>query len=151
MYKPFHLIGLELNVSILSAALLGRPTGAARGFEGDVAAVAKRDLPAGERLDGEGGYTVHGRLLPARDSIARGALPIGLAHDVVLKNPIKAGECIAWPDVRLDAAADAVRARARDGGPLRGAPRECRRLVGTERTARPSFRSAGNHGRWRQA
>ena len=66
MYKPFHLIGLELNASILSAALLGRPTGATRGFEGDVAATAKRDLAAGERLDGEGGYTVYGRLLPAR-------------------------------------------------------------------------------------
>ena len=112
MYKPFHLIGLELNVSILSAALLGRPTGATRGFEGDVAATAKRDLAAGERLDGEGGYTVYGRLLPAPDSIACGALPIGLAHDVVLKNPVKAGEGIAWSDVRLDpAAADAVRAR----------------------------------------
>ena len=111
MYKPFHLIGLELNVSILSAALLGRPTGATRGFEGDVAATAKRDLAAGERLDGEGGYTVYGRLLPAQDSIARGALPIGLAHDVVLQNPVEAGEGIAWSDVRLDPAADAVRAR----------------------------------------
>ena len=120
MYKPFHLIGLELNVSILSAALLGRPTGATRGFEGDVAAAAKRDLPAGERLDGEGGYTVYGRLLPARDSIAHGALPIGLAHDVVLTRPVEAGECIAWSDVRLDAASDAVRTRremeARFGG-----------------------------------
>ena len=111
MYKPFHLIGLELNVSILAAALLGRPTGATQGFEGDVVATAKRDLAAGERLDGEGGYTVYGRLLPARLSLERGALPIGLAHEVVLTNPIRAGEGIAWSDVRVDAAAEAVQAR----------------------------------------
>ena len=78
MYKPFHLIGLELNVSILSAALRGRPTGATRGFEGDVAATAKRDLAAGERLDGEGGYTVYGRLLPARTASSVRRSPSGL-------------------------------------------------------------------------
>ena len=77
MYKPFHLIGLELNASILSAALLHRPTGAARRFEGDAVATAKRDLAAGERLDGEGGRTVYGTLLPARTSLERAALPIG--------------------------------------------------------------------------
>jgi len=111
MYKPFHLIGLELNVSILSAALLGRPTGATRGFEGDVAATAKRDLAPGERLDGEGGYTVYGRLLPARTSLERGALPIGLAHGVELVNPVRAGECIGWSDVRVDESAEVVRVR----------------------------------------
>ena len=111
MYKPFHLIGLELNVSILSAALLGRSTGVARGFEGDAVATAKRDLAAGERLDGEGGYTVYGTLLPARASRARAALPIGLAHDAVLLRPVRAGGIVAWPDVRMDEATEAVRAR----------------------------------------
>src|SRR5262249_19666400 len=42
MYKPYHLIGLELNVSILSAVLRGEPTGQPQGFRGDVVAVAKR-------------------------------------------------------------------------------------------------------------
>ena len=125
MYKPFHLIGLELNVSILSAALRDRPTGATRGFEGDVAATAKRDLAAGERLDGEGGYTVYGRLLPARTALERATLPIGLAHDVVLRNPIRAGETVAWSDIRVDEASDAVRARremeARFGGSVANA------------------------------
>ena len=111
MYKPFHLIGLELGVSILSAALLGRPTGAARGFVGDVAAAAKRDLAPGEVLDGEGGRTVYGRLLPARTALRRAALPIGLAHGVRLGSPVKAGEIIGWSDVRVDEAAEAVRAR----------------------------------------
>src|SRR5260221_250849 len=65
MYKPYHLIGLELNISILSAALRREPTGQPFDFHGDVASVAKRDLRAGEMLDGEGGYTVWGRLMPA--------------------------------------------------------------------------------------
>ena len=111
MYKPFHLIGLELNVSILSAALLGRPTGATRDFAGDAVATAKRDLAAGETLDGEGGYTVYGKLLPARTSLARGALPIGLAHGVTLKSAVGAGEIVAWSDVEYDAALEAVAAR----------------------------------------
>ncbi len=76
MYKPFHLIGLELNMSILSAALRGEPTGSTTGFRGDVVAMAKRDLVAGETLDGEGGYTVWGQLMPAADSLTLG----GLAH-----------------------------------------------------------------------
>ncbi len=111
MYKPFHLIGLELNVSILSAALLGRPTGVARGFTGDAVATAKRDLAAGETLDGEGGFTVYGKLLPARTSLERGALPIGLAHGVTLKRPVGAGEIVGWNDVACDPAQEAVRAR----------------------------------------
>ena len=71
MYKPYHLIGLELNISILSAALRREPTGQPHGFRGDVAAVAKRDLRAGEMLDGEGGYTVWGKLMPAAASLER--------------------------------------------------------------------------------
>ncbi|MEL6197266.1 MAG: Gfo/Idh/MocA family oxidoreductase, partial [Pseudomonadota bacterium] len=92
MYKPFHLIGLELNISILSAALLGKATGATLAFEGDVVATAKRDLKAGEVLDGEGGYTVWGKLYPAQRSLELGGLPIGLAHGVRLSNDIAAGQ-----------------------------------------------------------
>ena len=111
MYKPFHLIGLELNVSILSAALLGRPTGATRDFAGDTVATAKRDLAAGETLDGEGGFTVYGRLLPAQTSLRRGALPIGLAHGVTLRRGIDAGEIVGWDDVEYDSTLEAVGAR----------------------------------------
>src|SRR5712672_474682 len=82
MYKPYHLIGLELGMSVLSAALRGEPTGQACGFRGDVVAVTKRALRAGETLDGEGGYTVWGKLVPAERSLLEKALPIGLAHNV---------------------------------------------------------------------
>jgi len=86
-------------------------TGSTQGFNGDVVATAKRSLDAGERLDGEGGHTVYGKLLPAAASLAQSALPIGLAHDVVLRNPISAGQSIAWDDVQVDETRDAVRVR----------------------------------------
>src|SRR4051794_24349996 len=111
MYKPYHLIGLELNISILSAALRNEPTGQPHGFRGDVAAIAKRDLRAGEMLDGEGGYTVWGKLMPAEASLKAGALPIGLAHKVKLKNDIAYGAVVRWEDVEIDAGTDAVATR----------------------------------------
>jgi predicted homoserine dehydrogenase-like protein len=111
MYKPYHLIGLELNISILSAALRKEPTGRPFDFRGDVAAVAKRSLRAGEMLDGEGGYTVWGRLMPAVASLKAGALPIGLAHRVKLKHDIAHGAAVRWSDVEIDADDETVKTR----------------------------------------
>jgi predicted homoserine dehydrogenase-like protein len=111
MYKPYHLIGLELGISVASCALRREPTGCPTGFRGDAVATAKRDLDAGETLDGEGGYTVWGRLMPAADSLAVGALPIGLAHGVRLANPVKQGSPIRWSDVEIDESQEAVKVR----------------------------------------
>ena len=111
MYKPSHLIGLELGISVASAALRHEATGAATGWRGDCVATAKRVLQAGEVLDGEGGYTVWGRLMAASDSAAKRALPIGLAHGVRLKREVAAGQVVSWDDVEYDAASQAVRVR----------------------------------------
>ena len=111
MYKPCHLIGLELGISVASAALRREPTGAPTAWRGDVVATAKRDLIAGEMLDGEGGYTVYGKLLPAADSLRLGGLPIGLAHKVRLVRPVVQGAAVSWDDVEIDATAEAVRVR----------------------------------------
>jgi predicted homoserine dehydrogenase-like protein len=111
MYKPWHLIGLELGISVASAALRGEPTGAPTDWRGDVVSVAKRDLAAGEMLDGEGGSTVWGKLMPVADSLALGGLPLGLGHDVKLKNPIATGQPVRWRDVEIDETAHAVRVR----------------------------------------
>jgi predicted homoserine dehydrogenase-like protein len=111
MYKPYHLIGLELGISVASAGVRGEATGSATGFRGDAVAAAKRALSAGEKLDGEGGFTVYGRLMPAAESLARGALPIGLAHNVVLQRPVGEGEVVRWSDVAIDESAEAVRIR----------------------------------------
>ena len=111
MYKPYHLIGLELNVSVLSAALRKEPTGQPRGFRGDVVAVAKKTLRAGEMLDGEGGYTVWGKVFPAATSLQLGALPIGLAHRVKLTRDVAHGEVVRWSDVAIDTADETVSVR----------------------------------------
>jgi predicted homoserine dehydrogenase-like protein len=111
LYRPFHLIGLELNVSILSAALRSEATGAPTGFRGDVVATAKRDLRAGEMLDGEGGACVWGQLMPARSSLAIGGLPIGLANHVKLVRDVPLGQCITWSDVQVDETDEAYRYR----------------------------------------
>jgi predicted homoserine dehydrogenase-like protein len=110
MHKPYHLIGLELSISVLSAALRGEPTGQAQSFRGDVAAVAKRNLASGEMLDGEGGYTVFGKLMPAAHSLEVGALPIGLAHKVKLLRAVAAGAVVRWSDVAMPDS-EAVRVR----------------------------------------
>ena len=111
LWRPYHLIGLELNTSILSAALLNKPTGSTLGFRGDVVATAKRDLKAGEMLDGEGGHTVWGKLYPAESSLKIGGLPIGLAHKVKLKADIAANQPVRWQDVEVDETLDAVKIR----------------------------------------
>jgi predicted homoserine dehydrogenase-like protein len=111
MYKPFHLIGLELNISIFSAALRNQATGAPICFNGDVVAVAKRDIKPGETLDGEGGYTVWGKLMPSNASVAARALPIGLASDVTVTRPVKQGQVIALDDINADTTAQAWQVR----------------------------------------
>jgi len=111
LYRPFHLIGLELNVSVLSAVLRGEPTGVPSGFRGDVVATAKRTLSAGEVLDGEGGALVWGKLLPARRSLEIGGLPIGLANRVPLRRDVREGQCVTWQDVRVDENTPAYRLR----------------------------------------
>lgn len=103
LWRPYHLIGLELGVSVAYAALLNQPTGSGDAFRGDVAATAKRDLSEGETLDGEGGFTSWGRLMVANDSLSLGAIPIGLAHGVKLKSHIKEGQIITWDDVEIGA------------------------------------------------
>jgi len=102
LWRPYHMIGLELGISVASVALRGEATGAPIAFTGDVVATAKRDLKAGEMLDGEGGYTVWGKLMPAKDSLAIGALPIGLAHGVALTKDIPTGSPVTWDAVGID-------------------------------------------------
>ena len=111
MYKPYHLIGLELGHSVASIAIRGEATGETGDWRGDVVATAKRALRAGEVLDGEGGHTVYGRLMPAADSLRSNALPIGLAHRLKLKHDVPAGQPVSWDDVDCDMQVEAIRIR----------------------------------------
>ncbi len=111
MWRPFHMIGLETSISVLSAVLRNEPTGTPREFRGDAVAVAKRDLAANETLDGEGGYTVWANAIPASRSLALGALPIGLAHHARLKRPVARDAIVSVDDVDLSSDLDVVALR----------------------------------------
>ncbi len=102
LYKRWHLIGLEVGMSVASVALRKEATGVAHCWNADVVATAKRDLKPGELLDGEGGYTVWGKLLPADKSVTMGGLPLGLAHDIKVVRPVKKGQSLCWDDVAVD-------------------------------------------------
>ena len=111
LYKRWHLIGLEVGMSVASVALRSEPTGVATGWNADVVATAKRDLQVGEILDGEGGYTVWGKLLPAETSRKLGGLPLGLAHDIKLLRPVRQGQSLCWDDVAIDTSTRAYQLR----------------------------------------
>lgn len=111
LYKRWHLIGLELPISVASVGLRGEATGVATSFRGDVAAIAKRDLAAGEILDGEGGSTVAGGLRPAAMSVPNGYLPLGLSQHAKLIRPVKDGMPVTYADVVIDENSAAFRLR----------------------------------------
>ncbi|NKC30669.1 NAD(P)H-dependent oxidoreductase [Falsiroseomonas selenitidurans] len=114
LWRPYHFIGLELGVSVASAALRGEATGCAERWAADCVAVAKRDLRVGEVLDGEGGAMVWGRCIPAARSVALGAVPIGLAQGVALARAVPAGALLTEADLAPRAAdgAEALALRA---------------------------------------
>jgi predicted homoserine dehydrogenase-like protein len=101
LYRPYHLIGLELGISVASAALRNEPTGTVEAFHSDVAATAKKALKPGDTLDGEGGYCVNGKLMRSEDSLAKRALPIGLAHRIKITRPVAEGVTVSWDDVAI--------------------------------------------------
>ena len=111
LYKRWHLIGLEVGVSVASVALRNEPTGVAIGWNADVVATAKRDLKPGDMLDGEGGYTVWGKLLPAATSKRMGGVPLGLAHGVKVLRPVAKGQSLNWDDVAMDTSTYAYKIR----------------------------------------
>ena len=111
LYRPYHFIGLELGVSIASVALRGEPTGTSRFFMGDVVATAKKDLKAEEILDGEGGFTVFGTLLPSADSLGRNALPMGLSGKAKVVRTVVKGQILTYSDVEVDTSTLAYRLR----------------------------------------
>ena len=113
MWRPFHMIGLETNTTIMSAVLRNEPTGASCLWKADAVATAKRDLAAGEMLDGEGGFCVWAKAIPARLSDKIGALPIGLAQNVKLKNSLRKDEIIKTSDVELIEVDDIITFRAK--------------------------------------
>jgi predicted homoserine dehydrogenase-like protein len=111
VYRPFHLIGMELAMSVASAVLRGEATGSAEGFMADVASVAKRDLKPGEVLDGEGGYSVFGRLIRADESLSKRYLPMGLSRGAKMIKPVAKDSFVTYGDAEMDENTLAFRVR----------------------------------------
>ncbi len=112
MYRPYHLIGMETPVSIAKAALYGEATGAPEARVCEVVATAKRDLAVGEILDGEGGYTVHGSIVEARQADAEELVPIGLSHGAKVIRPVTRGQMLSTTDTQLPDGGFAAHLRA---------------------------------------
>ena len=102
LYRPYHLLGLELGISVASAALRGEPTGSSHSFVADVAAAAKKDLKPGDILDGEGGYAAYGRLVRAEESVKGKYLPIGLSDKAKVKRPVNKNSILTYEDVEIE-------------------------------------------------
>ena len=111
MWRPFHMIGLETAISVLSAVLRNEPTGCSKEFRGDAVATAKRDLKPGEILDGEGGYAVWANAIPASKSLAVGGLPIGRAQHVKLIRPVAKDTIVTFDDVVIERDLDVLALR----------------------------------------
>jgi predicted homoserine dehydrogenase-like protein len=112
-YRPYHLCYVE-SMFAVREAVKGRPhLQPWCGFRTNVYAYAKKDLQAGERLDGFGGYACYGLIENcARPAVAPG-LPIGLADQVTLLRDVGKDERLAWSDVRYDPADPAFAMYAR--------------------------------------
>lgn len=110
-YKKWHLIGLELGISVANVGIRRESTGTARYFNADVVATAKRDLKVGEVLDGEGGFTVFGKLVPAKTSLKQKNVPLGVAHNVRLVREVKKDQLVTWDDIQVDESLPAVKIR----------------------------------------
>jgi len=111
IWRPYHYIGLELAQSIYSISLDLKPTGFTKNYNSDVGAVAKKDLKAGEKLDGEGGFCARGKLISSQKSKEDGILPLGLTDNAIVKRNIKRDELIKLSDVDLDLPKEVLEAR----------------------------------------
>ena len=111
IWRPYHYIGLELAQSIYSISLDLKPTGFTKNYNSDVAAVAKKDLKVGEKLDGEGGFCARGKLISSQKSKEDSILPLGLTDNAIVKKNIKKDELIKLADVDLDLPKEVLEAR----------------------------------------
>jgi predicted homoserine dehydrogenase-like protein len=104
LWRPYHLIGLEIGVSIASAELRGEPTGAPyAGHRAEVVCATRAPMRAGELIDGEGGYAAYGTCVSAERARERKLIPMGLAHGLRLKRDVPADHPIGADDVAADA------------------------------------------------
>ena len=99
-YTPFHLPHLQIASTIGRAVVHHDATVAPIGGPVcEVIAVAKRNLKAGERLDGVGGFCAYGLIENTEPARALAALPISLSEDCVMRRDIEKDSVITFDDV----------------------------------------------------
>lgn len=110
-FRPYHLCHVETPASIAEAVLYHEATLTPKGAPvTEVVAMAKRDLRPGDSLDGIGGYTCYGEIDTAENAV--GLLPMGLAENIRVTAPVKAGEPVPENAVALDSENVVVQLRA---------------------------------------
>ena len=80
-------------------------------MQADVAAIAKKDLKIGDKLDGEGGFCARGRLITSQKSKKENILPLGLSDNAIVKKNINKDELIKLSDVKLNLPKEVIDAR----------------------------------------
>ncbi|MBP2025945.1 NAD(P)H-dependent oxidoreductase [Peptoniphilus stercorisuis] len=113
IYRPYHLTSIETPNSIIRAVALNDSTIVSKnGPVAETITMAKRDLKAGEKLDGIGGYTIYGALESHKVQIEENLLPIGLiTGNVTVNKDIKKGEALKYSDVNLDESSTILKLR----------------------------------------
>ncbi|WP_411504465.1 NAD(P)H-dependent oxidoreductase [Brevibacillus centrosporus] len=103
LYRPYHLTSLETPLSIARAYLQKEATIAPYfGMVAETVAVAKKDLQAGEALDGIGGFSAYGKIITAADRREQEALPIGLiGPNIRLSRDVAQGSVITFHDIEI--------------------------------------------------
>jgi predicted homoserine dehydrogenase-like protein len=101
-YRPYHLCHFEVPGTVGRAVLFEdaviTPAGAP---QVDVITMAKKDLKAGERIDGIGYYTVYGECENADITAAENLLPLGIAEDCILKKDVRKDQALTYDDVEV--------------------------------------------------
>jgi predicted homoserine dehydrogenase-like protein len=101
-YTPYHLPQVQVLSTIARAALFHDPTTSPIGKPVcDVLSVAKRNLKAGETLDGIGGFTCYGMIENAPVAQKEAILPMGLSENCRLKRDIPKDQAITYADVEV--------------------------------------------------
>ena len=113
LYRPYHLTSLETPNSIFEACLNHKPTIApTKGLVADTIAIAKKDLKAGERLDGIGGFTVYGSIEKYKVAKEENLVPIGLIDEKAKAlKAIKKGQAITYDMIELNTSTEIYRLR----------------------------------------
>ena len=104
LYRPYHLCNLETPISAARAYFDGEPTIIPKGgLVSETITIAKRDLKAGEALDGIGGFTVFGTICEYKEAKSKNALPLGLVTPrTKMVKDVKAGEIVTYDSVAID-------------------------------------------------